>query len=163
MNPTERNERFACAREVLSPTVEAARRLKGALEDERSALENEDTSALAAAGSRKRVHIGELERLEGQRRQMLARFRYENDLKSMRSFIESCDDRGVLSARWRELIDLLEQCRHLNTVNGTVVQARRHQVSEALSIVRGGDNEAEVYGPGGKTETTGRFRALAEV
>lgn len=163
MNPAERNERFARAREILSPTVEAARRLKTALEDERSALESDDTAALAAAGSRKRVHIGELERLDGQRRRMLERFRYENDLGSMRDFIATCDDRGVLAARWQELIEVLGQCRHLNTVNGTVVQARRHQVAEALSVVRGDSNDAEVYGPGGKTETTGRFRALAEV
>jgi flagella synthesis protein FlgN len=163
VKPAERNERFARAREILSPTVEAARRLKGALEDERSALENEDMPGLAAAGSRKRVHIGELEKLEARRRQLLERFRYDNDLSSMRSFIEACDDNGVLAARWRELIEVLEQCRHLNTVNGTVVQARRHQVAEALSVVRGSDNDVEVYGPGGKTETTGRFRALAEV
>lgn len=163
MNAAERNERFARAREILSPTVEAARRLKSALEDERGALENEDMQALAAAGGRKRVHIGELEKLESRRRQLLEHYRHGDDLSSMRGFIESCDDNGVLSARWRELIEVLEQCRHLNTVNGTVVQARRHQVSEALSVVRGNDSDVEVYGPGGKTETTGRFRALAEV
>lgn len=163
MNTGQRNERYARTHILVEATLATCQRLLNALRDERTALESDDSSALADAGSRKQIHLAQLQRHESNRQQLLASYRCEADLEAMRKFIEGFDGNGELMKVWNATIALLAQCRDTNNTNGTIVALRRRQVSEALRILRAGEEVPETYGPEGKKESTGQFRALAQV
>ncbi|MEO0364389.1 MAG: flagellar protein FlgN [Pseudomonadota bacterium] len=164
MNSTT-DQRFERTRTLLGETQKFAERLLNALHDERNALRDTDSNALAACAGRKKVHLAALERLGHERKAMLAASQTADTVQGMNAYIQSLDSTGTLEAAWSKVIALLSECREANNANGIIITAQNRQNQEALRVMRGdqGEAELETYSPDGKTETTGQYRALAEV
>lgn len=156
-------QRFEQTHALLSDTVKSCERLYNALQDERSALASDDARALDSAVGRKKVHLAELEKLEQRRRALLAACKRKEDLQSMQQFVVENDRNRALQALWSRTLELLAACRKANQTNGAVIASQRRNTSEALGVLRNEPQEPETYGATGKTETTGQYRALAEV
>ena len=156
-------QRFEQTHALLSDTVKSCERLYNALQDERVALAGDDAGALDSAVGRKKVHLAALEKLEQRRRALLAACRYKEDLQSMQRFVLDNDRNRELQALWSRTLELLAACRKANQTNGAVINSQRRNTGEALSVLRNEPQEPETYGATGKTETTGQYRALAEV
>ena len=163
MTDAARQQRFQRTHALLTATVRSCERLLNALLDERGALQANDISALNGAISRKKIHLADLESHEKQRRALLAACRHKDDLAAMQRFIDDNDSRKQLNDLWSRTLQLLGKCREANTTNGVIIAAQRRQRSEAMSIIRQEEAEPDTYGPAGKTETTGQYRALAQV
>ena len=163
MTMDARPQRFEHTRTLLVDTQRAAERLINALYDERTALRHDDTSSLTGAVGRKKVHLATLEKLDHQRRGLLASCRYSDDLDGMARFIADHDEGGALEMHWSKTLALLAEGREANTANGAIIATQQRQRAEAMRVLRGMPEEPETYGPEGKTETSGQYRALAEV
>lgn len=156
-------QRSAQLREILTQTQRSCERLGNALNDERNALRENDTSLLDAVLGRKKQHLSDLEKLEQRRVALLAACKMKNDLPAMQRFVASNDSDGSLAALWQKTMTLVAQCRDTNNTNGAIIAAQQQHRAKALRILNQQPEEPETYGPEGKTETTGQFRALAEV
>lgn len=163
MTDAARRQRFERTHALLTATVRSCERLLNALLDERGALQANDVPALNGAISRKKIHLADLEAHEKQRRSLLAACRHKDDLAAMQRFIDDNDNRRQLSELWARTLELLGKCREANTTNGVIIGAQRRQRSEALRVIRQEEVEPDTYGSSGKTETTGQYRALAQV
>ncbi|MEL7310333.1 MAG: flagellar protein FlgN [Pseudomonadota bacterium] len=159
------DQRYERTQELLSETQKFAERLLNALYDERNALRDADSNALAACAGRKKVHLAALERLGHERKAMLASNQTADTVQGMNAYIKTLDRGGALETTWSKVIALLSECREANKANGIIITAQHRQNQEALRVMRGdqGQAEPETYSPDGKTETTGQYRALAEV
>ncbi|MEM9171308.1 MAG: flagellar protein FlgN [Pseudomonadota bacterium] len=149
--------------DILVASGKSCDRLLNALNDERNALKADDTSQLSAAVARKKSHLADLESLETQRRALLAACKYKDDMAAMERFIHQHDSSGDLMTLWQQTMELVRQCRESNRTNGIIIAAQQRQQAEALNVLREQDADTETYGPQGKTETTGQYRAIAEV
>lgn len=156
-------QRFEQTRLLLGDTVKSCERLHNALQDERVALASNDAGALERAVGRKKIYLAELEKLEQRRRALLAACRCKEDLNTMQRFVVENDRNRELQALWSRTLELLAACRKANQTNGAAIAAQRRNTGEALGVLRDAPPEPETYGASGKTETTGQYRALAEV
>ncbi len=163
MNDDARQQRFQRTHALLTATVRSCERLLTALLDARGALTSNDIAALNGAVSRKKIHLADLESHEKQRKSLLAACRHKDDLVSMQRFIDDNDSGKQLTELWARTIELLGKCRNANRTNGAIIAAQQRQRGEAMAVIRQEQPEPETYGPAGKTETTGQYRALAEV
>lgn len=159
-----RKERFERCQQLLKATVQSCDRLLNALLDERAAVKANDLIALNDAVSRKKIHLADMEQHENRRVALLKACDYRQDLDAMQRFISSNDDSGaVLQLLWSKTLSHLAECRKANNTNGAVIAAQRQMHGDAIKVLRRQDEDLETYGPGGKTESTGQYRALAEV
>lgn len=149
--------------DLLDASCRSCDRLLNALNDERNALQADHPEQLSVAVARKKSHLADLETLERQRRALLAACKLKDDLPSMQQFIATNDGDGSLTALWERTMELVRQCREMNRTNGVIIAAQRTAQAEAMSVLRAQPVEPETYSPEGKTETTGQYRALAEV
>ncbi|MEO1580420.1 MAG: flagellar protein FlgN [Pseudomonadota bacterium] len=162
---TEGIKRFDRILALLNETQRAAERLLNALYDERNALRDDDSDALSSCVSRKKMHLDALEKLGHSRQAMLAADDVEDTMQGMTSYVRRNDRDGALEAVWSKVIALLSECREANNGNGIIIASQQKQKQEALRVMRGqdGTSDTETYNPDGKADTTGQYRALAEV
>ncbi|MFK8053613.1 MAG: flagella synthesis protein FlgN [Woeseiaceae bacterium] len=164
MSESARQQRFERTETLLSETLHSCDRLLNALLDERAAVQDNDLAALNGAVSRKKIHLADLERHEQKRVALLSACKHKSDLDSMQRFVADNDNRNaVLQDLWSSTLKRLAECREANNANGAIIAAQRRLHGDALAVLRNQDEPPETYGPGGKTETTGQYRALAEV
>ena len=80
----------------------------------------------------------------------------------MTEVIAWCDEDGIVSTRWEQLLVLAAEGNALNMTNGAIIRVRQQQFESSLSILRGGTPGPGTYGQNG--EESGDFdrRSLAE-
>jgi len=119
--------------DVLDEQIREAEAMLQALALENQALLDNDTDRLNLAGADKARRVESLENLEQERRDLTAALQIE--LSSV-----DATDAGI---KWRELLNLIDECRQRNQRNGSLVRARREQVLGTLKALRG--TETEIY------------------
>lgn len=135
---------------VIRDALAETRALEAALGDERQALEAEDTAALDASGDAKRGCLARLERLDGERRQLLGLAGHREDDDGMAALLGASPSGHPLHSLWAALRESAIRCRDANAVNGAIVQLRRQQIARALDVLRGGaESRPSVYGADG--------------
>lgn len=61
---------------------------------------------------------------------------------------------------WREIAQLLDETRHLNQVNGELIQTRLRINQQALTVLHNAAQSASLYGPDGQHNHPGSGRIL---
>jgi flagellar biosynthesis/type III secretory pathway chaperone len=123
--------------DVLDEQIRQAQAMLSTLDLERDALRSGDAAGLNEAGAGKAKLVETLETLEQERRQLSAALQIE---------LSSVDDQDA-AFKWRELLELISECRRRNQQNGSLVKARREQVVNVLKALQG--TELELYGARG--------------
>lgn len=143
-----------------------------ALEGERAALTGFDLAALETATETKERVAGEFERLDADRRRLVARFGYGPGRGDMVDLIRAVEDpaykedarrAGPLASRWRRIVVLAERCRDANDRNGQIVSLQSRRVTKTLNILRTGRPDELTYGPAGAAGLGSGARALGRV
>lgn len=134
--------------DVLDEQIRTAHAMLGTLDRESQALIESNPEALNSAGADKARLVETLELLERERRELA---------DTMRVKLTTSEGDNA-SARWRELLGLIERCREQNQRNGVLVKARREQVLEALKLLRG--SELELYDSTGVKPAASSLRPL---
>jgi len=148
--------------EVVGDSVYQAMGLKECLEDERTALENQDAEALSAAIEGKEKCIVKLVSLEKERSQLGAAAGFKPGPEQMAQLQESSDDDSSMTKCWQHLMQIAAQCNDLNNRNGAIVRLRKHQIDASLCIVRGDRPGTGTYGRNGAEPAGQHKRPLAE-
>lgn len=150
--------------EIITAGIQAGDRLQKTLQEERRALERQDSGALGAATADKQRSVNELEALEEERRGVCMACGTDPGPEHMPTLIAECGADDSIVRGWHELLSLAAHCRELNAINGAVIRLRRRQFASALCIVRGNPAELiETYGPTGGDLTPRTSRSLAEI
>jgi flagellar biosynthesis/type III secretory pathway chaperone len=137
--------------QILDRGIELMHGLKAALLDEREALAQRDAERLQEAAGRK----------DQLARQLLV---VDSHKSEIRALAEQAGDSGKTGfrGRWQQLQDMVRDCERLNRTNGTIIRARRQQVMDGLSVLRGRDHDEDTYTLSGTTASTIGRRTLTE-
>lgn len=145
MKQTSQNQGSALAR--LERAIELATELRAVLLEEQNALAERDFDALEAVVSRKVDAVAALEAAD-------------NDLRRLEDSAGFATDSSI--ARLRARFDTLaRECSVLNACNGQAIHARRTQIDQRLSVLRGG-SETTTYGRHGAAPRVPGQQTLAQ-
>lgn len=147
---------------ILSQSVREATGLESALQREGAALAARDIDELNTAVAEKQSRVRALEALTREQTELLQRQGYETSAHGMDRVLRDWDEDGVLRPVWDRLVEVMSRCRHLNQVNGGVVETSRRRVDQALHILRGEENRTELYGPRGRTFSSSSSRPITK-
>jgi flagella synthesis protein FlgN len=121
--------------------------LETLLDREFDLLNGDDVDSLERAGEARQSCMGELLRVEDERRSLCRMSGKSTDLNGLHELIQWCDPTRSLQPRWSECATLAARCRDLNNRNGIVVAARLKRVEGMLNIITGRGQQPATYGP----------------
>ena len=158
-------------KQILQTEVECVHLLLKSLELEYEALAEHHSATLEEVVRDKQEKILQLEVVSKQREKLLASFddvnadgdAGENQQNKHYQF----NDNKQLTELWNELVNLAEECREKNRVNGSIVETVSRQSRHALDILRGIAPDAladsELYDNAGQTKSFANKRSLVHV
>lgn len=151
--------------DLLQRQRDTARQLWQILDREHTALTGNDLQGLETILAAKQECMA---RLEAASREYLALSRRQSP--SPEAGIDATlrhndpQDRWGLAALWRQLEELITQCRDKNSANGKIIALNHRHVQQALTILRSGEPGSEpCYDPGGGRPSGAGSRTLGKV
>ncbi len=123
--------------------------LEALLDQELGFLKSNDVDALERAGDARQTCMGDLVRIEDERRSLCRMSGKTADLVGLQALLKWCDPKGLLLSRWSECAERATRCRNQNDRNGLIVAARLKRVAGMLSIITGRAQAPTTYGPQG--------------
>ncbi len=159
-SPSEARERIV---NVLGESVFHALGLKEVLEDERNALELQDTDALERAVDCKGRCIDKLQALEHDRASLCEASGFAAGPEQMQEMTAWCDENSVVADGWAHLMDVAAECNQLNLANGAVIRLRQQHTEAGLAVLRGSEQDPATYARTGSGQASRFNRSLAEV
>ncbi|MFC5740461.1 flagella synthesis protein FlgN [Dyella tabacisoli] len=132
---------------VIGDMRQAVAQLNDALGAERAALNRADAEALDRAGEAKQALMRRLEQLDVERVQLTQNLQTPSSQQQ---------------EAWADVLQTLAACQHANQRNGSIVGQQLSQIRHALSVLTGGKDEANLYGPAGILSGGYRSLPLAE-
>lgn len=146
---------------ILHSSLDKAAELKVVLEAERDALASADAEALQEAALEKRRSVQALETLEAARARIVRQAGFDTAPESMADIANCLPGSGVTDT-WNRYLLVAKECSELNARNGAVINMRRSQIHQTLSLLRHGRAESGTYGPAGQAPNTLGSRTLTE-
>ena len=147
MNRASNNQSHAL--EQLNRAIELATDLRAVLLEEQTALADRDLDTLEAVVARKVDAIGALEAADADRRRSMDQTDFETD--------------SSIAALRERFGSLARECSVLNAGNGQAIHARRMQVDQRLTVLRGGSTATPpTYGRHGAAPGVPGQQTLAE-
>ncbi|HEX5161002.1 MAG TPA: flagellar protein FlgN [Steroidobacteraceae bacterium] len=120
--------------------------LEGLLTHEHGLLQARDAEGLEHAGTARQQCIGQIMRLEDERRALCRDTGRSDDAAGLHGLLAWCDPNGLLMPVMQEYRERTLRCREQNDRNGILVNARLHA----------GVKEDRGYGPGSDPGSFGR-------
>ncbi|MGH8175213.1 MAG: flagella synthesis protein FlgN [Steroidobacter sp.] len=149
---------------LLAEEVDALARLETLLDREHELLLANDVDALDRAGVARQACIGDLVRIEDERRSLCRMMNVPADATGVDRLLTWCDPSHNLKRRWAACAERAASCRQRNDRNGALVAARLKRVEGMLDVLTGRANQPKVYGRQGAFEApTRNARVLATV
>jgi flagellar biosynthesis/type III secretory pathway chaperone len=135
------------------------------LHAERTALTKRDMSALEQTTQNKLKYTQKLEKLEQQREQLVAGLGFGSDAASLKCCFESLPQTDALTRLWQQVLANVDACRDGNLTNGSILEAGRRHVEQALLILRGQGQagSSSVYSSNGDRPANLSQRELGKV
>ncbi len=144
--------------QLIRNGIRSAHELLTLLQQENSALRDDDLDTFLALAQQKKEKIAALETIDQQRATMLQAAGLTDDEQGTATFLSQGSERCIaLPQQWGEFLNALKACQQQNETNGRMIYARQHQLQQALNILRGQFGEEELsYDQQGKpTKATG--------
>ena len=151
MDPSLTREQLAKLIDDESRALADLERLLGREHD--ILVRNDRPEALEDACNARQVRMGELLRIQDERRSLLRMLGESPDNAGLDALLKACDVGDRLRLRWRGCADAARRCRELNDRNGALVMARMRRVEGMLEILTGQRPGPRVYGPQGQFAT----------
>jgi len=149
-------------KEILSDSVYCALGLRESLEQERSALERQDSESLTAAAINKEQCVRKLKELENQRANISVAAGFGPEPSAMPELAQWCDEDSMIVGCWDHLMEIARGCSELNMTNGAIIRLRHRQIESNLSLLRGDSSETATYSPLGAEATKFGRHSLAD-
>lgn len=146
MDPNVCREHFE---KLLGEEAAALGRLEAILDREHELLVANDVDGLERTGEERQSCIGELMRIEDERRSLCRMLNVPADATGLERLMNWCDPTHTLQARWAQCAEKATRCRAANDRNGALVTARMRKVEGMLEVLTGRTNEPKTYGKQG--------------
>lgn len=149
---------------VVSDGIRSAQQLLSFLEQENTALKNNDLDTFLELAQQKKSTINILEHIDRRRAAVLQAAGMDDNEKSMADFLLQHQETHVdLTGQWQNFLDILKSCQRLNETNGRMIHARQQQLQQALEILHGQLNGGELaYDQQGRTTKDTPSRPIAK-
>jgi flagellar biosynthesis/type III secretory pathway chaperone len=134
-DPTHCHERLGTLMAEQNAQLAALERL---LTREHEMLQARDVEGLDRSGTERQQCIGQIARLEDERRELCRAAGRADDPAALHSLLTWCDPTGLLRPVMREYLERTQRCREQNDRNGILVNAR---------LQRSPGMEGRTYGP----------------
>lgn len=141
---------------LISEESNALTRLEALLDQEHAVLLSNDVEELDRTGEARQACIGELVRIEDERRSLCRMLNVPADAPGIERLLTWCDPSSQLKRRWASFAERAARCRDLNDRNGALVAARLRRVEGMLDVITGRTHQPKVYGKQGGFQTTPR-------
>ncbi len=157
---------------LLDREILVGNALLHALESEKGTLTGFDLAALERCTAEKERLVEEFDRIDADRRRLVARLGFGPSRAAMVELIRTAEDpayredsrqAGPLATRWRRLVSIAERCRDANERNGLIVSMHTRRVTQTLNVLRTGRADELTYGPGRAGASGYASRALGRV
>ena len=157
MDPSVCREHLA---KLIGEEDQALARLERLLEQEHEHLLANDVDALDRTGQERQACVGDLLRVEDERRSLCRALNLPTDPSGLDRMLEWCDPSRSLRPRIADCADRAGRCRDLNDRNGALVAARLKRVEGMLDVITGRANSSKVYGRQGAFQATSRTATM---
>jgi flagella synthesis protein FlgN len=145
-------------------TLEEERRVTQELIDclkgEQQCLIHADMAPLALATGKKTALVTRLATLARSRHRALGMAGHASDESGMPTWLASSRKPTDDGQQWQALVALAREAKEINRVNGILIGGHLSRTQGLLQAMRGGRNNAGVYGPNGQHSVSGMGRAL---
>jgi len=141
---------------LLIEEASVLERLQSVLEHEHALLVANDIEGLERAGETREAYVGELLRIDDERRSLCRMMNLPTDVSGLERLLEWCDSSGLLKERWAECAARATACRAANDRNGALVTARIKKVEGMLDMITGAGNDPKIYDKQGACERVTR-------
>ncbi len=148
--------------DIIDESILQALDLSDSLEEERVALECQDTDALHAVVVSKNERAEKLGDLDRKRGALCQEWGFTPGPDQMDDLISWCDDNHAIGSRWAELMRIAAAGNTLNLTNGAIIRLRQQQFETSLSVLRGVTPGSDTYGRNGEESGDFSRRSLAE-
>jgi flagellar biosynthesis/type III secretory pathway chaperone len=143
---TDCREQLATLMAGVNAELAALERL---LMQEYALLQSSDVENLEKAGALRQQCIGQILRIEDERRALCRATGRSDDAAGLHSLLAWCDPTGLLMPAMQEYRERTQRCREQNDRNGILVNSRLQRVSSTLDVLDGRSREGRTYGSGG--------------
>lgn len=149
----------------LSELSKALAQLGTTLQQEQSALVDNDFAALEKLAHEKEQLSNQIETLEQQRRHLCQQLQIECDYDGIRVFIAGLSSKLLarFEQAWEKISDLGHECASQNQVNGILVANQHRHAQEALAVLRGIEGNNELYSASGSQQNADVQHSLGRV
>ncbi|HXU93130.1 MAG TPA: flagellar protein FlgN [Gallionella sp.] len=133
---------------ALSAERAALQKFVALLESEQGLLMESQTDQLLELSEQKSRAALELNNLAEARRALLKQHLPQLTVDAIRDWMEAHSREGLFD--WQEILSLAERAQLLNNANGAVIQMKLRHNQQALAVLNGAVNKANLYGPDGQ-------------
>jgi flagellar biosynthesis/type III secretory pathway chaperone len=141
--------------QLLTQETSTLARLQTVLDREHELILANDIEELDRAGEIRQSCVGELVRIEDERRSLCRMHNLPSDAMGLERLMKWCDPAKSLQRLWSECAERATACRASNDRNGALVTARMQKVEGLLDVLTGRANQPKVYGRQGGYQSTG--------
>jgi len=145
---------------LLTEEIAALIELERLLLKERAVLESNELTAIEAVTRERQAKMGELMRLEEQRRSLCTLHGHPPDYAGLERLLRWCDPAATLQQQLRDRAAHTLRCRDVNDRNGVLVAARLRHIESRLAVLSGRSNLNVTYGRTGSAPRSLGGRAL---
>jgi flagellar biosynthesis/type III secretory pathway chaperone len=141
--------------QLLTQETNQLARLETLLDREHELILANDIEELDRAGDLRQTCVGELARIEDERRSLCRMHNLPADAMGLERLMKWCDPKSSLQRLWSECASRATTCRASNDRNGALVAARLKRVEGLLDVLTGRANQPKVYGRQGGYQSSG--------
>jgi flagellar biosynthesis protein FlgN len=149
---------------LLAEEFNALTQLETLLDREHEFLIANDVDGLDRASESRQACVGELLRIEDERRSLCRMMNVPTDVQGLERLLRWCDPSNSMQRRLGDCHQRATRCRELNERNGALVTARLKKVEGMLDVLTGRANQPKMYGRQGVfQQPKANARVLASV
>ncbi len=152
---TDQKTTFATLDQLLREDEANLARLAGVLDEEHTALADNDMETLERATSEKNDLLSALRERARKKIHLLAQLGYRPDSgQAASTFLrEKAGADSSIMERWHSAQKQLSECQHRNAVNGRILGHLQRRLSRISDIIRGADQKQSLYGSAGESRS----------
>ncbi len=123
------------------------------LKDETCSLQQHDYSQVKDILVTKAPLLKQLSEHAQLRKKWLVSLYKVADNNHWNTFLNSFNDPEI-NRKWKEVHEMIETCRSVNETNGLLISRGQKTYSQLLRLLKGGNNQTELYTPKGNKQIT---------
>jgi flagellar biosynthesis protein FlgN len=130
---------------LFSQQVTLLSQLESLLDQEHTCILDQDIELLEKTGTQRQAYLGDLMRLEDERRNLCRMLGKPNTPDGLDQMVNWCDSNNVLRTQLDDCTMRATRCRDANDRNGILVSARLKHVKGLLDVITGRSQTPAIY------------------